>query len=54
MGQTMILVISLLVKTLAAVFTYERFDALVDTHVRVESGRTVERLAASSTHVRFL
>jgi len=50
----MILVVSFLVKTLAAIFTYERLDALVDPHVSVESRRTVERLAACSTHVRFL
>jgi hypothetical protein len=54
MCQAMVFIVALLVESLAAVFADERLDSLVDTHVCVESRRTIKRLSTSPTYVWFL
>ena len=52
-SQSVILVVSLLVKSFAAVFTDERLDPLMDPHVRIEGRGTVKRLATRATNMRL-
>ena len=52
--EPVVLVVALLVKSLSAVLADERLDALVNSHVRVQRRRPVERLSARPTHVRLL
>ena len=53
-GQSVVLVVDLLVEPLAAEVTAEGFEALVDAEVRVEGGRAVECLATSAALVRLV
>jgi len=53
-SQSVVLVVTLLVESFTAVFAHEGFEALMYPHVRVESGGSVERLAASLALVRLL
>ena len=50
----MVLVVALLMESFTAELADERFDALVDSHVRVQCRRPVERLATRATDVRLL
>lgn len=54
MSQTMILVIALLMESFPTKFTYPWFVSVVNPHVRVECGASVERLATSEAFVWLL
>jgi len=54
MGESVVLVVALLVKPFAAIFTDERLDSLVYPHVSVKSGRAVKGLSTRATNVRLL
>jgi len=54
MCESVVLVVAFLMKTFAAVLADERFDALVNSHVRIERRRAIKGLATRATNVRFL
>lgn len=53
MSQFVILVVAFLMESFAAMFANERFETGVNSDVRVQRRRSVERFAASRTFVRF-
>ena len=54
MSKTMVLVIALLMESFPTKFTYPWFVSVVNPHVRVECGASVERFATSETFVWLL
>jgi len=52
-GESMVLVVSLLVEPFATIFADERLDSLMYPHVGVESRRAVKGLPTRATNVRF-
>ena len=53
-GQSVVLVVALLVETLATELALERLVPVVNPHVSVQSGAPVERLSTNLTLVRLL
>ena len=53
-GQSVVLVVALLMETLATELTLERLVPVVNPHVSVQSGAPVERLSTNLTLVRLL
>ena len=53
-GQTVVLVVSLLMESLPTELTHPGLVAVVDPHVGVEGGAPVERLPTGQTLVRLL
>ena len=53
-GQSMVLVVALLVKSLSTEFALERFVPVVYPHVCVQGGTPVEGFSTHLTFVRFL
>lgn len=54
MGQSVVLVVALLVESFAAVLADEWLEPLMDAQVGIQSGGAVEGLSARSTFVRLL
>lgn len=53
-GQLVVLVVSFLMEAFAAELAHVRLVALVDAHVRVQCGASIESFPTSRTFVRFL
>ena len=53
-SETVVLIVAFLVETFPADVADERFVSSVNAHVRVERGRTIERLATLLALVRLL
>ena len=54
MSKTMVLVIALLMESFPTKFTYPWFVSVVNPHVRVQGGASVERFATSLAFVWLL